>query len=356
MKKQLNIRIFTILLIITLVSISTSFNSMAFAHFDHLPHNNGGGDQIGRYYVNQALEPEYAKPGEPTHIEFSIQDDDGNDVQNVETAVEIYDAITGQRIELFPWEFHPTGDFEVHYTFEKKGNYLLVISLADEGSSQEHVIPPRSILSSSYNCDCERVVFNISITPNIGTVWDSVMSAGILLPLIVFGSVLSMHFLNLRKNQNQPKKPEVIKYLIVFLAVAGGIIHLGVYADHGSLRLEYSVFLLAAAATQVAFGTFYVLMTVIQPITKSRQSVLSYYNKTVILNVIGFVGTAVLLGLYLYVVIFPPPLSPDNKPEELEWDGIFSKSVEFATVIGIIYLMQYEKKKKNVLLDSIPSK
>jgi hypothetical protein len=82
--------------------------------------------------------------------------------------------------------------------------------------------------------------------------------------------------------------------------------------------------------------------------------VLSYYNKTVILNIIRFVGTAVLLGLYLYVVIFPPPLSPDNKPEE--WDGIFSKSVEFATVIGIIYLMQYEREKKKILLDSIPSK
>jgi len=99
-------KIFTILLIITLVSISTFFNLTAFARFDHLSHNNGGGDQIGRYYVNQALEPEYAKPGEPTHIEFSIQDDDGNDVQNVETAVEIYDGITGLRVGFFPWEFH----------------------------------------------------------------------------------------------------------------------------------------------------------------------------------------------------------------------------------------------------------
>jgi len=333
--------------------MSIFFNSSAFAHFEHLPHNNGGGDQIGRYYVNQALEPEYAKPGEPAHIEFSIQDDYGNDVQNVETAVEIYDGITGQRVGLFPWKFYPTGDFEVHYTFEKKGNYLVVISLADENSSQEHVIPPRNILSSNFNCDCERVVFNISITPELGLVWNSIMSIAILFPLVVFGLVLSMHFLNLKKRGKKPDRPEILKYSVMFLAVAGGIIHLGVYADHGSLRLEYSIFLLAAAAIQVAFGTFYVLTTIVQPTTKSKQSVLTYYNKTLLLNVIGFVGTAVLLGLYLYVVIFPPPLSPDNRPEEIEFDGIFAKSVEVATVIGIIYLMIYEKKKKKILLDDM---
>jgi len=333
--------------------MSIFFNSTAFAHFEHLPHYNGGGDQIGRYYVNQALEPDYAKPGEPTHIEFSIQDNDGNDVQNVETAVEIYNGFTGQRIALFPWEFHHTGDFEVHYTFEESGNYLVVISLADENSSQAHVIPPRNLLSSSFNCDCERVVFNIAITPNIGTIWNGLMLIAILLPLGVFGSVLSMHYLNLKKKAKQPTKPETMKYIIMFLAVAGGIIHLGVYAEHGSLRIEYSIFLLAAAALQAAFGTFYVLITILPPTIISRQSVLSYYNKTVLLNVIGFIGTAVLLGLYIYVVIFPPPLSPDNKPEEIEFDGIFAKSVEVATVIGIIYLMLYEKKKKNMLLDSI---
>jgi len=346
-------KIFTILLIVTLVSVSIFFNSTAFAHLEHLPHNNGGGDQIGRYYANQALEPEYAKPGEPAHIEFSIQDDDGNDVQNVETAVEIYDGITGQRVGLFPWKFYPTGDFEVNYTFEKKGNYLVVISLADENSSQEHVIPPRHILSSGFNCDCERVVFNISITPHLGTVWNLVMLIAIVFPLVVFGSALSMHYFNLRKKERKPDRPEILKYSIMFLAVAGGIIHLGVYADHGGLRLEYSIFLLAAAATQVAFGTFYVLMTIVQPTISSKQSVLTYYNKTVLLNVIGIIGTSVLLGLYLYVVIFPPPLSPDNRPEEIEFDGIFSKSVEAATVIGIIYLMIYEKRRRKILLGSI---
>ncbi len=335
---------------IALVSIGIFSNSPAFGHFDHLPHNNGGGDDLGRYYVNQALEPDYAKPGEPTHIEFSIQDDHGNDVGDVLTAVEIYDANTYQRIEFFPWKLHSTGDFEVYYTFEKIGNYFVVISLADENSSPEHIMPPRRIITSTLDCDCQRALFNISITPDIGTVWNLVMLIAIALPLIVFGSGLTVHYLNLKKKGRQPGKSETVKYAVMFLAIAGGIIHLGVYADHGSLRIAYSVFLLAAAGTQVAFGTFYVLMTVIQPIKTSRQSIILHYNKTVLLNLIGFVGTAVLLGLYIYVVIFPPPLSPDGQPEEIEFDGVFSKSVEIATMIGILYLMQYEKKKKNALL------
>jgi hypothetical protein len=54
--------------------------------------------------------------------------------------------------------------------------------------------------------------------------------------------------------------------------------------------------------------------------------------------------------LYIYVVIFPPPLSPDGQPEEIEFDGAFAKLVEIATMIGILYLIQYEKRRKNALL------
>jgi hypothetical protein len=335
-----------------LVSFSV-FNTSAYGHLEHLPHYNGGGDDLGRYYVNQALEPDYAKPGELAHIEFSIQDNDGNDVSNVLTAVEIYDGITGQRIEFFPWELHRTGDFEVHYAFKEVGNYLVVISLADENSSPEHVMPPRTLLLSTFNCDCQRAVFNISITPSFGIIWNSVMTVAIFLPMGIFGSVLTLHFMNSKKKGRSPSKSEITKYIIMFLAVAGGIIHLGVYADHGSLRIEYSIFLLAAAITQIGFGTFYVLLTVISPVMKTRQLILSHYNQTVLLNMVGLIGTAVLLGLYVYVVIFPPPLSPDGRPEEIELDAIFAKSVEGATVIGIIYLMRYEKKRKDILLDNI---
>jgi len=341
------------LMIIILGSLSIA---PAFGHFEHLPHNNGGGDDLGRYYVNQALDPEYARPGEPAHIEFSIQDDNGHDVSNILTAVEVYDGITGQRLELFPWQLHSTGDFEVHYTFEHVGNYIVVISLADENATPDHIMPPRNLISSVSDCQCQRAVFNISITPSIGLIWDSVMAISIFFPLTIFGSVLAFHFWNLRKKGIQPTTPEVMKYLIMLLAVAGGIIHLGVYADHGSQRIEYSIFLLTASIIQVAFGTFYVLMTLLPVSVTSRQSILQHYNKTLLLNLVGLVGTSILVGLYIFVLIFPPPLSPDGKPEILDYDGAFSKSVEISTMIGILYLMFYEKKKKMNLLGSINTK
>jgi hypothetical protein len=52
-------------------------------------------------------------------------------------------------------------------------------------------------------------------------------------------------------------------------------------------------------------------------------------------------------------VIFPPPLSPTNEPEEVEIVGILSKSLEIFLPIGVIYLMRWEKKKLQNLLIKI---
>jgi hypothetical protein len=61
-------------------------------------------------------------------------------------------------------------------------------------------------------------------------------------------------------------------------------------------------------------------------------------------NLFGFIGTAVLVGLYIYVVVFPPPLSPTNQPEEIEIAGILSKSVEVALLIGIVFVMRLDNQ------------
>jgi len=45
-----------------------------------------------------------------------------------------------------------------------------------------------------------------------------------------------------------------------------------------------------------------------------------------------------LLELYIYLVIFSPSLSSNNKPKEIKLDWIFSKSKEFV-IIEIIYCM-----------------
>ena len=78
-----------------LVLLILCFLPVCFAHLEHLPHYNGNGVGVGKYYVNQAIDPEYTPPQEPSKISFSIQDGNGNDVYNILTMVEIYAEKSG---------------------------------------------------------------------------------------------------------------------------------------------------------------------------------------------------------------------------------------------------------------------
>ncbi|MFY9794226.1 MAG: hypothetical protein WAJ93_00900, partial [Candidatus Nitrosopolaris sp.] len=75
-----------------------------------------------------------------------------------------------------------------------------------------------------------------------------------------------------------------------------------------------------------------------------------YYKKSAILNLFGLIGSSVLLGLYIYSVALPPPLSPINRPEAVDVAGILDKSLEVVLIIGIVYLMRLEKKRITKLL------
>lgn len=94
---------------------------------------------------------------------------------------------------------------------------------------------------------------------------------------------------------------------------------------------------------------FYIMLTLTEA---GAGGIRQYYRKTVALNLFGMTGTAVLVGLYTYSVIFPPPLSPIDQPEAISIQGILAKSVEVFLVGGIIYLMRYEKKKLQAYLSS----
>jgi hypothetical protein len=74
-------------------------------------------------------------------------------------------------------------------------------------------------------------------------------------------------------------------------------------------------------------------------------SVRNRYRKTAILNMFGLIGSSVLLGLYLYSVIFPPPLSPNNVAEQVEVAGVLAKSTEAILVGGVVYLMVWERRR-----------
>ena len=371
----------------------SSFIPPAYAHFEHLSHYNTGGIGVGKYYVNEAVEPEYIRPQEPGKILFSIQDYNGNDVYNVDTMIEIYSDNTGERLKLYPWTRQDTGDFAVYYTFPNKGNYEIVLSIGNENSRHSSsdgnniaYEPPRTTLGSTLNCNCNRGIFNISVSENFGAVFNTAIIAGIVSIVSVFGTVLGLTYRNRKKISSSTTgiddsqqysrrglvKEDILKYLVMLLAIAAGVIHISIFSEHGSLRIEYSIFLIAAGSSQVAYGILYVLLNLTgsssssnspssskkmiikksegdnsdnDGIARSRESAKAYYRKSVIINLFGLAGSAVLLLLYTYAVTFPPPLSPNNKPEDVDFAGILDKSLELFLVVGIIQLMRWEKKK-----------
>jgi hypothetical protein len=306
-----------------------------------------------------ALDPEYAAPDEPTQITFSIQDFDGNDVYDIETMVEIYQESTSERVKGFPWTVRDIGDFNLYYVFPYPGSYEIVLSVANDDKMVNHnqLDAPRSILSSIAECNCQRVIFNVSISDSWGLVRNSLLVISILTPIIVLGLVLGRTYLKRRKQTSVtgavPEK-ETLKYVIMLLAIAGGLVHLAIFPEHGSLQIYYSVFLMAAAGAQVAYGILYILInfTTESYSGNNRNFILSQYRKRVALNLFGFIGTSVLIGLYAYSVVVAPPLSPDNKAENIDIAGIMAKSLEIFLVIGIIYLLVWEKRRINKILVS----
>ena len=340
-----------VLICLPLIILGFSLTNVAFSHLEHLPHYNGGFSGVGKYYIFQGMEPDYPRPEEPAGIVFSIQDNQGNDMTNIATMVEVYDEKSGDRIAVFPWTKHDVGDFRLYYTFPKIGNYILVVSVVDDSPAIENRIglasPARSTLLDRSDCDCERGLMNISVTNNFGTIFYGSIFTGIFMGIAVLGVVLSLMFLKRRKMimSANIKDKQVLKYCILFLAMASGFVHIAVFPGHASLRIEYSIFLFAAGAAQFTYGIAYVLISLNESkISNDIASVRNHYRKTAVLNMFGLIGSSVLLGLYLYSVIFPPPLSPNNVAEQVEVAGVLAKSTEAILVGGVVYLMVWERR------------
>jgi hypothetical protein len=341
-----------VLICLPLIILAFASTNVAFSHLEHLPHYNGGFSGVGKYYIFQGMEPDYPRPEEPAGIVFSIQDNKGNDMTNIVTMVEVYDEKSGDRIAVFPWTKQDVGDFRLYYTFPKIGNYILVVSVVDDSPAVENRIglasPARSTLLDRSDCDCERGLMNISVTNNFGTIYYGSIFTGIFMGIAVLGVVLALIFLKRRKTimSANIRDKQVLKYCILLLAMASGFVHIAVFPGHASLRIEYSIFLFAAGAAQFTYGIAYVLISLNESkIANDIASVRNHYRKTAVLNMFGLFGSSVLLGLYLYSVIFPPPLSPNNVAEQVEVAGVLAKSTEAILVGGVVYLMVWERRR-----------
>ncbi|MER5190871.1 MAG: hypothetical protein ABJB76_04070 [Candidatus Nitrosocosmicus sp.] len=344
------------------LSFTTTFSCVQFVegHFDHLAHNNAAGFGISeKYYVNEQTDPEYPKPNELSRIMFSVQDRNGHDVHNIIVMVEVYSS-NGQRISVFPWTKLDIGDFSDPFIFPKPGEYQIVISILNDGVNTNQILntvpPPRPLLNDNTGCNCERGVLNASVTNNtFGTIFVITLYLAIFGAVFVLGTVLFWMYWSRRKEAlfSDYSKYDFIKYSVLFFALGASVVHLAVYPEHGALRLEYSIFLLSASGFQLAYGIMYILLIfsednpVDNRLKRSDKLLVTkqYYKKSLILNLFGLVGSLFLIFLYLYSVSFPPPLSPNSHPEDIDISGIMDKSLEVILVIGILFLMRYERKR-----------
>ena len=332
---------------IILLAVALTFLAAAvpaYAHFDHLAHYNARGGGVGAFYVYLQLDPDYTAPEEPAAIMFSVQDGEGRDTRNIETMVEIY-ASSGERLDAFPWTKQDVGDFELFYTFPFEGSYQVVLSIATGEVNSNSIDPPRSTLAGRAGCECERLVFNVAISEDFGTIFVSTIAGAVFVPLVLFGGVLGLTYWSKKKSGKYVSGPgDTVRYIVTFAAIAGGLVHFAVYSGHASLRLEYSIFLIVAGGMQVTYGVLYTMLTLVSS-TSGRDRPQDHYRKTVAVNLFGLFGTAVLIGLYIYAVTLPPPLSPNDRPEDVDVAGILAKAVEVFVVIGIAYLMRLEKRQ-----------
>ena len=148
-------------------------------------------------------------------------------------------------------------------------------------------------------------------------------------------------------------KYDFVKYSVLFFALGASVVHLAVFPEHGALRLEYSIFLISASGVQLAYGIMYILLifsednTIDNRLKRSDKLLVTkqYYKKSLFLNLFGLVGSLFLIFLYVYAVSFPPPLSPNSHPEDIDLSGIIDKSLEVILVIGILFLIKYERKR-----------
>jgi hypothetical protein len=237
--------------------------------------------------------------------------------------------------------------------------YQVVVSVLNDGASTSQIVntipPSRHLLNDDTNCSCERGVFNVAVSNTFGSIFLLLLYVAVFGAVTVIGSVLIWMYWSRRKNPlfSDTSKYDSLKYFVLIFALGASVVHLAVYPEHGALRLEYSIFLLSASGIQLAYGIMYILLifsddnSVDNRLKKSDKLLVTkqYYKKSVILNLFGLVGFLVLILLYIYAITFPPPLSPNSRPEDVDLSGIIDKALEVIMVIGILILMRYERRR-----------
>ena len=109
----------------------------------------------------------------------------------------------------------------------------------------------------------------MSVSNNFGNIFNSAVFGGIISAIVVFGVVLVFTYRSRMKRRSTngdllSKFDEKRNHKIFGFSFSDfhPVLYLSGFSEHGGLRIEYSIFLLTAGATQIAYSMLYTLLTI----------------------------------------------------------------------------------------------
>ena len=146
---------------------------------------NSSGQNVGKYYVQIATEPEIPTTGEPAKILLRVSG--LNEIEFSDIPISIKITKNDVKVDDIPQFVVTNGHYEFDYVFPQPGNYVFHVNLLDIYDTGREL----------------KFVFNISTLAPFGYIFFSLISFAVATPLVI----ITIFFIkNKRRNKALSKK------------------------------------------------------------------------------------------------------------------------------------------------------
>jgi hypothetical protein len=153
------------------------------------------------------------------------------------------------------------------------------------------------------------------------TEWVGIFALG-----ITVGLVSSLKY---KSNYSNLRNIGIITISVTILSISAGIIHLLLIQEHMKESFMWGIFFLVSGIGQIIFG---IIISIIDKLSPIKKSMLYYF---------GIIGNTLLVGIFVFVRLFPPPFSSEASPlNELQPNGIIIIITEILTIVLLAYLVR----------------
>ena len=153
------------------------------------------------------------------------------------------------------------------------------------------------------------------------TEWVGIFALG-----ITVGLVSSLKY---KSNYSNLRNIGIITISVTILSISAGIIHLLLIQEHMKESFMWGIFFISTGISQIIFG---IIIGIIDKLSPIKKSMLYYF---------GIIGNTLLVGIFVFVRLFPPPFSSEASPiNELEPNGIIIIITEILTIVLLAYIVR----------------